>query len=432
VHAESEGNPLFALEIARSLALGAVPGSGTLADLMSQRLARLDERSRQVLPWAAALGRSFDPDILIRVTALPAAELLAALDEFERRGVVRSAGGTSYDFSHDLVRQAAYRQMSEPRRRLVHLQIARALAELPDPDGTLAGELAHHAGLGGDHEQAAASCLSATMHCLRLFAHAEASEVVARGLQHATRLPRERRLRLELGLLGQQVTNPLARARRGLEIGSHLSRVIVEARDAGLDADVALGLYARSILEYSAGNLAAAYESTLEASTRRRNVDPLESAVVSITQFHAGTADNIIPQTAHLRGTARSLTPETRDLVERRVREVVEGTAKLYGAKAVLTYKRDYPVTVNHERQTSFAAEVASQVVGKERVDTTAPPVMGAEDFSFMLEARPGAFIFIGNGSTAGVHHPKYDFNDKAIPAGISYWARLIETAMPA
>ena len=100
-----------------------------------------------------------------------------------------------------------------------------------------------------------------------------------------------------------------------------------------------------------------------------RNVDPLESAVVSITQFHAGTADNIIPQTGHLRGTARSLTPEMRDIVEQRVREVVEGTARLYGAKATLTYKRDYPVTRNHERQTAFAAEVASQVVGDERVD---------------------------------------------------------------
>jgi hippurate hydrolase len=163
-----------------------------------------------------------------------------------------------------------------------------------------------------------------------------------------------------------------------------------------------------------------------------RNVDPLESAVVSITQFHAGTADNIIPQTAHLRGTARSLTPETRDLVERRVREVVEGTARLYGAKATLTYKRDYPVTKNHERQTAFAAEVASQVVGSNRVDTAVPPVMGAEDFSFMLEARPGAFIFIGNGDSAGLHHPAYNFNDEVIPVGTSYWVKLVETALRA
>jgi hippurate hydrolase len=161
-----------------------------------------------------------------------------------------------------------------------------------------------------------------------------------------------------------------------------------------------------------------------------RNVDPLESAVVTITQFHAGTADNIIPQTGQLRGTARSLTSETQDIVERRVREVVEGTAKMYGAKAVLHYKRDYPVTRNHERQTAFAAEVAAQVVGQNRVDTTVPPVMGAEDFSFMLNARPGAFIFCGNGDSAGLHHPQYNFNDEAIPVGTSYWVKLVETAL--
>jgi amidohydrolase len=161
-----------------------------------------------------------------------------------------------------------------------------------------------------------------------------------------------------------------------------------------------------------------------------RNVDPLESAVVTITQFHAGSADNIIPQTAQLRGTARTLTPDTRDLVERRVREVVEGTARLYGATATLTYKRDYPVTRNHERQTDFAAQVAADVVGRERVDTAVPPVMGAEDFSYMLEARPGAFIFIGNGGSAGLHHPKYNFNDEVIPVGTSYWVKLVETAL--
>jgi hippurate hydrolase len=161
-----------------------------------------------------------------------------------------------------------------------------------------------------------------------------------------------------------------------------------------------------------------------------RNVDPLESAVVSITQFHAGTADNIIPQTAKLSGTARTLVPEVRDLLEKRLHEVVEGTAKLYGAKAKLVYKRDYPVTRNHERQTAFAAEIARDVVGRDRVDDAVPPVMGAEDFSYMLEARPGAFILVGNGDTAGLHHPAYNFNDELIPVGTSYWVRLVETAL--
>ena len=161
-----------------------------------------------------------------------------------------------------------------------------------------------------------------------------------------------------------------------------------------------------------------------------RNVDPLEAAVVSICQFQAGSADNIIPQTARRSGTARSLTPEVRDTLEKRLHEVVEGTARVYGATARLTYKRDYPVTKNHERQTAFAAEVAGEVVGRDRVDTKAPPVMGAEDFSFMLEARPGAFIFVGNGDSAGLHHPNYNFNDEAIPVGTSYWVKLVETAL--
>ena len=161
-----------------------------------------------------------------------------------------------------------------------------------------------------------------------------------------------------------------------------------------------------------------------------RNVDPLKAAVISICVFQAGTIDNVIPQTAHLRGTARALAPDVRDLLEKRLHEVVEGTARLYGAKAKLTYRRGYPVLKNHEQQTSFAASIASEIVGADRVDTDFPPVMGAEDFSYMLEARAGAFIFVGNGDSAGLHHPAYNFNDDVIPVGTSYWVRLVETAM--
>ena len=163
-----------------------------------------------------------------------------------------------------------------------------------------------------------------------------------------------------------------------------------------------------------------------------RNVDPLEAAVISITMFQAGNTDNVIPQTGLLRGTARSLVPEVQDLLEKRLREVVENTARAYGAKAKLTYRRDYPVTRNHDRQAAFAAEVAAEVVGWDRVDDNVAPVMGAEDFSFMLNARPGAFIFVGNGESAGLHHPSYNFNDDVIPLGTSYWVRLVETALHA
>jgi amidohydrolase len=161
-----------------------------------------------------------------------------------------------------------------------------------------------------------------------------------------------------------------------------------------------------------------------------RNVDPLESGVVSICMFQAGHTDNVIPQHARLRGTARSLTPQVRDLLQRRIGEVVEGTARLYGASAKVSYHRGYPVLVNHERETSFAADVAREVVGDTKVDTNFAPVMGAEDFAYMLEERPGAFIFVGNGDSAGLHHPAYNFNDEVIPVGTSYWVRLTETAL--
>lgn len=162
-----------------------------------------------------------------------------------------------------------------------------------------------------------------------------------------------------------------------------------------------------------------------------RNVDPLESGVVSICVFQAGTADNVIPQTARLRGTCRSLTDEVRELLHARVTEVVEGTARLYGAKAKLTYRRGYPVLQNHEEQAAFAGSVAAEIVGWSNVDDNMPPLMGAEDFAFMLNERPGAFIFIGNGDSAGLHHSEYDFNDEAIAVGASYWVRLVERALP-
>jgi hippurate hydrolase len=161
-----------------------------------------------------------------------------------------------------------------------------------------------------------------------------------------------------------------------------------------------------------------------------RNVDPLKSAVVSITMVQAGNTDNVIPQTVRLRGTARSLTEDIRALLEERLHAIVEHTAAAFGAKARLKYRRNYPVLVNHERQTEFAARVAREIAGEGRVDTELPPMMGAEDFSFMLNERPGAFIWVGNGDSAGLHHPKYNFNDEAIPFGTSYWVKLVETAL--
>jgi len=162
-----------------------------------------------------------------------------------------------------------------------------------------------------------------------------------------------------------------------------------------------------------------------------RSIDPLESAVISICEFHAGNARNVIPQTAELKGTVRTLTAEVRELVMKRIREVVAGVAQMTGARIDLELKRGYPVTVNHASQTELATQVAKEIVGDANVHDL-PPQMGAEDFSFMLESRPGAFIFCGNGNSAGLHHPAYNFNDEAIVFGTSYWIKLVENTLAA
>jgi len=162
-----------------------------------------------------------------------------------------------------------------------------------------------------------------------------------------------------------------------------------------------------------------------------RNADPLESIVVSVTALNAGEAFNVIPQTAEIKGSVRTLTPQTRELAQKRITEIVDGVMKAFGMKYELEYHLGYPVTFNHHGQTDFVTSVAKEVFGFDAITTDVPPTMGSEDFSFMLEERPGAFINIGNGDSAGLHHPAYEFNDKAIPVGVNYWASLIEISMP-
>ena len=161
-----------------------------------------------------------------------------------------------------------------------------------------------------------------------------------------------------------------------------------------------------------------------------RGTDPLDSVVLSVTKFHGGDAHNIIPQRAELAGTVRTLRPEMRDFAEKRLIEIAEGVAGALGASATVHYARNYPVTFNHARETDFAAKTARNVAGNGAVNEEVAPMMAGEDFSYMLEARPGAFIFIGNGESASLHNPSYDFNDDAIPHGISYWVQLAESAL--
>ncbi len=175
--------------------------------------------------------------------------------------------------------------------------------------------------------------------------------------------------------------------------------------------------------------LAASHIVVALQSIVSRNLDPLKQLVVSVTSFRTDTgAHNVIPQKAILRGTVRTLDPEVRDMAEKRLKEVCERTAEAFGAVARVAYTRGYPVMANAEEQTEFAAAVAEKVTG---ACGPAPQIMGGEDFAFMLEARPGAYILVGNGDTAMVHHPKYDFNDEAIPAGCSWWAEVVESRMP-
>ena len=157
-----------------------------------------------------------------------------------------------------------------------------------------------------------------------------------------------------------------------------------------------------------------------------RNLDPLEPAVVTVAAIRAGEAFNVLPDSATLLGTVRALTPEARDTIERRLRETAEGIAKLNGARAQVTYDRITNATRNHPAEAAFSAKVASEVAGDGNAEGAMPPMMIGEDFSAFLERKPGAFAFLGNGDTAGLHHPAYDFDDRAIAAGIRYWVGLV------
>ncbi len=162
-----------------------------------------------------------------------------------------------------------------------------------------------------------------------------------------------------------------------------------------------------------------------------RNVYALDEVVISVTQIHAGTASNIIPEEAMFCATIRCFNPEVRKLLKKRFYEIVEGHAAAFGVKARVDYDWGYPATVNHPSQAEFAVSVAQEISGEAAVNGQSPREMGSEDFSYMLEARPGAYLFLGTGPGAGLHHPAYDFNDEAAPVGASFFARLVERALP-
>jgi hippurate hydrolase len=173
-----------------------------------------------------------------------------------------------------------------------------------------------------------------------------------------------------------------------------------------------------------------------------REKNPLDTAVLSITQIHAGSATNVIPDEAVLIGTVRTFTTGVLDLIERRMEETAKGVAAAFNAGIDFTFKRNYPPLVNHPEQTAFAIEAMKAVVGADRVDANVEPTMGAEDFAFMLQAKPGCYVFLGNGDgdhrlgghglgPCQLHNGSYDFNDQLLPIGASYWVKLVEMSLP-
>jgi hippurate hydrolase len=178
--------------------------------------------------------------------------------------------------------------------------------------------------------------------------------------------------------------------------------------------------------------LTAAHLIVALQSIVSRNVDPVRSAVLSVTMVQAGDAFNVIPRNVRLVGTIRTHEEELRTAMEERLRAVTASICAAFDATAEIGYRRGYPVTVNTPDETRFAAEVAAAVAGADRVDANTDASMGGEDFSYMLQARPGAYIFPGNGDSSDLHTDTYDFDDDAIPLGTSYWVKLVEMAMPA
>ena len=283
IFAESEGNPFLALEIARAIEAGDDPLARSVDQLIGDRFDRLGPTAAQLLTWAAALGRSFPSDLLGKVVPFSGAELVSGIEDLQRRGILRCVPGAGsafhYDFAHDLIRQAAYRQTSEARRQLVHLEIARVLSEVPDPAELLAGDVAHHAALGGNDELCVRACITAGQRCIRVFANLEAQALADRGRQRLDRLPANLRISLHIGLLRLSIESGAWRL-CSREVESELTRTILEAQSAGLSGEVAAGWELLAELHEEVGNTAGAQQSLALSEQASRDADPETKARV--------------------------------------------------------------------------------------------------------------------------------------------------------
>ena len=277
VHDAADGNPLFTLELAAAVASGLAPDElpHTLLGLLSERLERLDEHGRALVPWAATLGHSFALATLGAVSGTAPEELLRGIEELERRGVLKVApAGSSqfgYDFVHDLVRRAAYQALSVPRRRLCHARAAEILWRDVERDASLASDVAHHAALAGEHAVAARACAEAGAHCLRVFAYAEALELARQGRRHAAELPAAERRALEIPLLSLLVHADTPA--RHDELDATLFATLSEAQADGDRRGVATAAKALALLRYFRGDLPGAGEVSVRVADAVRSAD---------------------------------------------------------------------------------------------------------------------------------------------------------------
>ncbi|MBE9180613.1 AAA family ATPase [Oculatella sp. LEGE 06141] len=314
VFAESGGNPLFILELARSRSQ---PDDATanLESLIQDRLLQLDEATRELLPWAAALGRSFNPNLLTRLVEQTSQrdrnpiQLLTAMEQLEQQGIIRPGtvnGGMGYDFAHDIVRQVAYQQLSEPRRRLLHCQIAQTLQDIATDDSS-ASDIAHHAALCGNHVLAATAALAAAQHSLRLFAYAEAAELAQRGMQFCQQLEDRSRIHFHIHLLKVFVLAGVT-SDRVVQLEADLHRLIAEANRLGLQEQEAIALEALIALHHDHGNLTGVHQHSLQAAERGRTASPTTTArMLAYTGWCLAEIERDMPRAEAMLLEARSL-----------------------------------------------------------------------------------------------------------------------------
>jgi DNA-binding SARP family transcriptional activator/predicted ATPase len=278
---DSGGNPLFALEVARALSQDRSGFGQDLEAAIADRLQLLDRSAREFLPWAAALGRSFKPAAVAHVADYPLSQLLGAIAQLEQQTIIRPSAGLGdeigYDFAHDILRQTVYRQLSEPRRRLIHLQIAHKLNLLTSPDSALAGDIARHAALGGDRALAAEAALSAAQRCLKLFAYTEASELSRLGIEQCQGLDDRTRIQLHLKLLRVRAIAGVT-GDRVAEIDSDAHRLIDAANTLGLTEAAATGIETLAILHFDRSNFASVHQHALLAAEASRAASPATAA----------------------------------------------------------------------------------------------------------------------------------------------------------